>query len=45
MGTIQGDDEHVLGRLLRCGCSLGIGCLELPSDGVEPIANADIAGW
>ncbi len=45
MGTVQGDDDLALGRLLQCGCSLGVGCLKLPSDGVEPIADADMAGW
>lgn len=45
MGTVQGDDDLALGRLLQRGCSLGVGRLELLSDGVEPIADADMAGW
>lgn len=43
--TVQGDDDLALGRLLQHGCSIGIGSLELPSDGVEPIADADMTGW
>jgi hypothetical protein len=45
MGAVQGDDDLALGRLLQRGCSLGVGRLDLPSDGVEPIADADMAGW
>jgi hypothetical protein len=45
MGTVQSDDDLTLGRLLPRGCSRGVGGLELPSDGVEPIADADVAGW
>ena len=32
MGTVQGDNDFALGRLLQRGCSLGVGGLELPSD-------------
>ena len=37
VGTVQGDYDLALCRLLQRGCSLGVGCLELPSDGVEPL--------
>lgn len=44
MGTVHGDDDLLLGRFLRRGRSRGVGCLELPSDGMAPIADADMAG-
>ena len=43
-GTVQGDHDLPLGRILQRCRSFSVGYLELLSDGMKPVADANVTG-
>jgi hypothetical protein len=43
MGTVKRDDDLAPGRLRKRACAFGVGCLELQSGELDPIAYTDMA--